>query len=396
LQIFLTAFDFLNSRSTISLNVPTNLTSVLGMDPRMPTELRHAYRALLRAVTYLPDAPARAYLHSYVVQRFRSRSDKINFRSKLGHSSEDLIKTCYEAKRIGKARQAARQLERAGQGSLRDLKKVLLLTYGRIGKRRRELMAELIRPDESSLPPDQQALEKLIRKIPEGITPRFSPDSKVLAFLRDQRANQPRETSKLLIRHGAPRIPEENSWGRPIPRKLQKSIVRRFWASTLGRILPPIPEHEWNRLRDLATGAAPIEEPPPRRSGGHPRPLADGENDSQLLKYFATPANLHTSDLSEIKVDPELGATCWVKPFRDVKILRAEKHTVTRRYMRRLYATIWNMTATMSRDEATKTWIIKWGGTRSAANSGQISAPNAKDMEFFEGLDEAESGTRDP
>jgi hypothetical protein len=360
----------------------------------MPAELRHAYRALLRAVTYLPDSTARAYLRSHVVHRFRSLSDKINFRSKLGHSSEDLIKRCHEPKRIGKARQAARQLERAGQGSLGDLKKVLLLTYGRIGKRRRELMAELIQPDESSLPQDQEALEQLIHKPPGERPPRFSPDSKFLTFMRSQRANQPTEMSRSIIRHGAPQIPEENAWGRPIPMKLQESIKRRYWASTLGRILPPIPEHEWNRLRDLATGAIPIEDPPPRRSGGDRQPLAGGENDAQLLKYFTTPANLHTSDLGEIRVDPEQGATCWAKPFRDVKIPRAEKHTVTTRYMRRLYATIWNMTATMSRDEVTKKWIIKWGGPRSAAYSGQITAPTAKDMEFFEGLNEEKSGTR--
>jgi hypothetical protein len=53
-----------------------------------------------------------------------------------------------------------------------------------------------------------------------------------------------------------------------------------------------------------------------------------------------------------------------------------------------LYATIWGMTPTMSQDEITKAWTIKWGGGRSAAHCGQVTAPSARDMELFEGADE--------
>jgi hypothetical protein len=56
--------------------------------------------------------------------------------------------------------------------------------------------------------------------------------------------------------------------------------------------------------------------------------------------------------------------------------------------MRRLYATIWSMTPTMSQDETTKTWLTKWGGARSAAHTGQVTAPSSIDVELFEGADE--------
>lgn len=355
------------------------------MNPPMPAELRHAYRALLRAVSYLPDSAARAYLHGHVVHRFRSVSEKIHFRSKRGQPCEHLINRYHSPRNIEKAKQNAKELERAGQGSSVELRSVLLSAYGRKGKRKRELMRELIRPEDGAVPEDHAALEKLIHTPPGERPPRFSPDSKLVAFLKSQRANQPAEMAKFVIRHAAPQIPEENAWGRPVPLKLQESIKRRYWASTLDRILPPLPEHEWNRLRDLATGSIPIEDPPPRRSSGGRVSLTGEANNAKVLKYFTAPANFHNSDFDAVEVDAEKGVTCWEKPIKEVEIPRGDKHKVTARYMRRLYASIWNMTAKMMRDEATKKWVIEWGG-QPATDPGQITTPAVHDIELFEGL----------
>jgi hypothetical protein len=362
-------------------------TAGLVMDLRMPSELRHVYRALLRAATYLPDAAAREYVHGHVVHRFRSVSDKIKYRMKQGQPCEDLIRRYHSPKHIGAARKASRQLERAGLGSMEDLKKVLLLTYGRTGKRRRELMAKLIRPEESTLPQDQGALEQLIHQPRGAEPPRFSPTSKIMALVKSQQSNQPLEVAKAVIRHLAPRIPKENTWGRPVPLKLRASIERRHLASVLDRILPPLPEHEWNRLRDLSTGAIPVENPPLRRSNAGRRPVAGDENDAKVLKYFTAPVNEHASDFDDVRVDAEQGATCWATPFRDVEIPRSSHHTFTPRYMRRLYASIWNMTPTMSQDPDTKKWVTKWGGMRSPSHMGHFTRAAANDMEFWEGLD---------
>jgi hypothetical protein len=362
----------------------------------MPTELRHVYRALLRAATYLPDSAARTYMHSHVVYRFRSVSDKIKFRSKHNpRSAQGLIEEYHSPKRIAKARQQARQLERAGHGSWPDLKKVLFLTYGRMGRRKRELIEDLLQPEENKLPKDDKALEQLIQGQSEEKPLRFASNSKFLKFVKSQQANQPPEAARFKIRTSMPRIPEENLWGRPVPLKLQESIKRRHWASTLDKLLPPLPEHEWNRLRDLATGAIRIEDPPPRRSRSERKPLAGEENDAKVLEYFTKPANILTSDFDEVKVDPAHGATCWTKPIREVEVPNKNAYTGTPRFMRRLYASIWNMSAKMAQDPVTKEWVIKWGGLRSAFHSGHVITPTTpKDMELFEGVDTNEPPPR--
>ena len=357
------------------------------MDPRLPTELRHAYRALLRAVTYLPDAAARDYLHGYVVHRFRSVSSRIENRAKKGTSCDDLIKRYHSPTNIASARKAARQLVRAGQGSSTDLKRALDLTYGRAGKRRRQLVGDLVKPDENSLPEDQAALEELIQRPPKERPPRFAKDSKLIALMKSQQTNRSVESTQPPIRRLAPKLPEENIWGRKLPFKRQKSIVREHWKTNLSKILPPLPEHEWNRLRDFATGAVPVEKPVPRRSRSQRIPATGDENDAKLLKYFTTRTNQHTSEFDEVKVDTEQGATCWGTPVRDVEVPLSRHFNFTPRYMRRMYASIWNITPTVSQDQDTKKWIVKWGGLRSPAHAGHFTKATEKDLEFWEGLD---------
>ena len=342
----------------------------------MPDELRHAYRALLRATTYLPDSAARTYIHNYAVHRFRSVAHKIH--SKNGDSAKELVARYHDREKIRKVWQASRQLERAAQGNVTDLQKVLYLTYGRVGKRRRELVQQLLEPEEDEFPKDQAALEALIQKPPEREQCRHHDNKKLQAFIKSQRFNHPIERSKAKLKVLAPKIPETNVWGRPVPLKLQASIKRRYWADTLERILPPVPRHEWDRLRDLATGAIPIDDPPPRRS----RPL-EVPPEIKLLEYFTLPTNRHNLDIEGIEVEEDSVSMSLEKNPNT----RGLKH-LTPRFMRRLYATIWSMTPTMSQDEITKIWTTKWGGARSAAHTGQITAPSAKDMELFEGATE--------
>jgi hypothetical protein len=355
------------------------------MEP-MPVELRHVYRALLRAVTYLPDSAARSYMHRYVVYRFRSVSDNIKS-ARYVPSRKSRLDKYHHSKNIAKAWQAARQLERAGQGSSPDLKKVLLITYGRTGKRKRELVQDL-RTEDGSLPQDESALEQPIRE-PMKATSMIPPKSKMAIFIQSQQANQPVEKQNLKIRDSTPKIPAENIWGRPVPMKLQQSMKQRHFASVLERILPPIPEYEWNRLQDLATGGIPIEEPPPRRSRPDKRqPLTGEENDAMALEYLTSPANTHGFGFGDVQINAELGLTCWAKPVKGLKIERKDAYTSTSRFMRRLYGSIWNLTSTMSHDGPKKEWTVKWGGSRSPSQLGNITAPTARDLELFEGLEE--------
>jgi predicted DNA-binding WGR domain protein len=355
------------------------------MSKQLPDDLRHAFRALLRAATYLPDSAARTYIHNYTVHRFRSVADKI--KSKNAETAEKLIAKYHDNKRIAKVWQAAHQLERAGQSNERDLKKALYLTYGRAGKRRRELIQDLLEPEENSFPEDQAALEKLINKPSEKERQGKDQNSKLKAFIKSQRFNHPADAPRGKITQLRPQIPEENIWGRPVPLRRQENIRRAYWADTLDKLMPPVPRYEWDRLRDLATGAIPIEEPPPRRIRARE---VHERVDQNLWEYFSIPTNRLKLALEEIELNADDVVTHWgTRMNPHTKGLK----TLTPRFMRRLYATIWSMTPTMSQDEVTKAWTTKWGGARSAAHSGQVTAPSASDMELFEGVDEKIKGT---
>ena len=366
------------------------------MSKELPTELLHAYRALLRAATYLPDSACRTYIHNYIVHRFRSARKTTKSGQTLG--GEDVARNLGK-KRIRYAWRFSRFLERAAQENRDDLKKVLLLTYGRTGKRKRKLIQELIRPEESSLPEDEKALEELIHKREGRHAPDFTPNAKFGSFLRSQVANSPAESPYAKIRHVAAKIPEENIWGRSVPWKLQRSLRKRWWANTLDKILPPIPLHEFNRLRGLSLGSIPIEDPPSRRS--RPKVMdckAMSENNSEVWALLRNPARLPNSTIDEVKFDPEQGLRFITEgetgptlsfTGKGSRMEKAQNERVHRaRSVRRLYASIWNLTSVISMDEVTKLWVTTWGGGRTKAHSGEVTAPSLNDEELFEGLED--------
>lgn len=368
----------------------TTLIPVVRQLPPMPDEVRHLFRSLLRAVTYLPDSTARTYLHNHIVWRFRGISNKINRRAENGTEYATIIAAMHNKERTARGRQALTQLQRAGKGVSDDLFKVLSLTYGRTGKRRRYLVTRMLEPDETTIPEDQEALEMLLKKEANGPNQllRFSPYSKFMIFLKSQRANQPAELAKSFIRHEAPQIPDKNVWGRPTPMKRQRTMMLSHWASVMDRMLPPVPIREWNRLRDLSTGAIEFEGLRPRRSRPPCSPRDEDENTMDVLKYFTTPANFHTSSFSAVRFDPGWGARSWGEPVEDVKLPATSTPVITGRQMRRLYSRIWSMTPTMTRDPYTNEWVVKWGGQQTKAHAKAVAARAKRDAEFFENLPE--------
>jgi hypothetical protein len=362
----------------------------------MPTELRHVYRALLRAATYLPDSASRTYVHDRVVRRFRDVSGKIRAHID-GPSRETLLERYHGREHIRQTRQRARFLERAGLGSTKDLGKVFLETYGRRGSRRRQLLRELLLPEEDPSS-DSSSLEKLIK---EHITevgdqtaqkkPQlYPPASKVGSFLRSQVAVAPRDTSLGLdkkIRSEYANIPRENAWGRPLPVKLQTSLKAKHWKKVLENILPPLPDHEWRRLRDLATGVRPIEAIPARRGKPIIQEALHGEESiMQLLNYFTTPVDQRRRralDKDKVTISEESGATYWSIPRAPEEQPRLHVHNLTERSMRRLYGSIWNVTPMMEHDAESDKWCVKWGAGKTAFLAGQVSAPNETDIVFF-------------
>lgn len=352
-------------------------------------KLRQDYRAILREATYLPDSAARSFVHDLAVKRFNPPDPrKLNprywgtdyFRSKI-----DLKKLKDRSK---KTAQKLHLLERINlEGSSKDLQNVLLRTYGRGGNRRRELLSQLLRPGEDELPQDDTALSKLIdNQIAKNLdaTEDVEMDGatsvskrnrrehrEITLFLKSQQEHNPMESMRGRIKMLKPDIPLTNAWGRKLPAKRKENMRGTWWANLLEKVLPPLPEHEWNRLRDLAEGKEPIEDIRPRRkvatSYNSNKPVAPtGEELDSLL---CTPARLNTDVRAESMHEADL---------KDSQINNRK------RAMRRMYGMIWSLSPKMVRDENNKEYTITWGEQRSPSAAGEITKPSLKDAEFFE------------
>jgi hypothetical protein len=321
------------------------------------TTALHLFRHLLRAASYLPDEFAQVYVRNYIKYQFR-KARKPSERTPA---------------RLKNARNSLNTLQRAADGEIKPLTEVLLRAYGRSGRRRRELVNDLLRADAKSTPENGATVESLsaesINKEGEWEVPR----PVLNMFIRSQAANHPPESSRPIIRQFEPQI-SKNTWGRPMPLKRQRNIVKRFWASTLDKLLPPLPEVEWNRLRDLATGVIPFKGPPPRR----PRAGPPGERSETLL-----------SAVTFLKQPIRAAA----RADKEAQLQERNKHTIDARFMRRMWASVWSQSPLMTYNGETMEWTIVWGGGRSAASQGMIGTAGRKDLELFSGIDELDPGS---
>ncbi|KAG4422008.1 hypothetical protein IFR04_004867 [Cadophora malorum] len=349
-----------------------------GRQRNVSFEIVSNYRALLRAAGYLPDSFARKYAFERIKSRFRASRAKA---SKLPRENEKSRKDSqdeYTKQHLQRARRSRRLLENAGKGDMDALKKVLLAVHGREGERKRMLLKYLLQPDEEALPKDASALQDLIDKPVEANKKANIPSQKLYNFIKNQQENQPLELHKEKIRQVKPKMPKENIWGRPLPANLKESRQKKWWAVTLEKILPPIPRSEWERLRGLATGAVPLEAQPTRRTAipTEVEELSADEKSKELLQYFQTPARPKVNGLAQL-----------AELHRPIKHNETNGTDIRNRSIRRLYASIWSLSPTMTYDEVGKKWDIAWGGQKSRALEGVIPKPTRAEEELFEGLE---------
>lgn len=314
----------------------------------------HVFRALLRQCTYLPDPAARQYLHGHIVSRFRDYHP----RSTLPFSSRRYKSAAVVQQRLPSLLRTARRghvfLCRANDGHVRHLGKILAMTYGRVGKRRHRLLKDLKIPD---VPVDQAAVEKLSDPGNQFVP---HPSEQLMALI----TSQARRRLSHFSRSNTPRpkleIPEKNIWGRPMPIKRVRNMKRRWYAETLDRIMPPLPEAEWDRLRLRASGQWPWEGPVARRkwAGG---PDDDGQR------------HLVGEHVKGSK------GTC------------SNPHNITSRYMRRLWEKVSVQCPLMKPNAARKFgWDVSWGDVRDQ-NTTHFALGNkvGSGFDMFGGVDES-------
>ncbi|THC94842.1 hypothetical protein EYZ11_005678 [Aspergillus tanneri] len=251
-------------------------------------------------------------MHDYVVQRFRQAS------------YDPRAKWRNDPRRQTALRRAAHEklclLQRANEGYIRPLEKVLRLSYGRKGRKRRELLTAMLIPE---LPTDHSAVENMIQK-PAMFEDGWMPPSIMMDLLRSQRhSGVGGQLNIRQIKELAPVIPTENSWGKPLSASRRARIRKKWYYKALENLLPPLPDAELRILDGLISKTVPWSPPKKRKPVGvrsEPAPSLDAT--------FLTDG-------------PQKDPT-----FR--KYINGRPHTITRRFMERMWRRISNLVPRMT------------------------------------------------
>ena len=222
---------------------------------------RHVLRTILRECSYLPDSFAADYIRNHAFSRFRTNEYKA-WRNRNQFESQD-------KSRRKEARSVISTLQRANDGERRCMLKVLHTAYGRIGKRRHELIRPIVYvegQDEilsegskavgdasgAARPKEKAAAKtKLAPTTPLDLTPQLR------ALLTSQIQAKPPCLARTTLRSVEPSISTLNSWLQPMPQNRIRNARKKHYAMLLDRVQAPLPAEEWERLRDLATGRLP-------------------------------------------------------------------------------------------------------------------------------------------
>lgn len=341
-------------------------------DVERAARARHLLRAILRECTYLPDSWTRQWTKQHVVTRFRTYQWKAwkkprtdSFGDRLREKEKD-------------ARGLLALLRRANEGERDRLLRVMLMAYGRVGKRRHELMLPLlsmqgegdtradvkaiavvdaflsdgevgnVSRDDPKLDTTTQELASMADADPttEGNDVKPKKESRQLEFppqLRSLLISQIKTAPSALTRPNPrrlqPTIADFNSWHRPMPQKRIKNLRKKHSDQLRERVLPPLPQEEWYRLRDLASGSLRMEEIPKRRTPlGHLLGLSGPQTDNcalrMVVQYGKAPKKVFEQH---------------------------DGHAITPRFMRRLYAEVFSQCPLMELKPDNTEWVVRWG-----------------------------------
>jgi Complex 1 protein (LYR family) len=293
------------------------------------TNALHLYRALLRECTYLPDSQARTYLRDHVTRSYRKylpRDPK--------HRKDIPLRR--QVVLLHRGRKGLSVLRRANEGYIKPLQNVLCWTYGRKGKRRGELMGRMMLEE---IPRDHKAVEALSGD--HGYSRDWIPPSMVTALLKSQAQNTEnldRTVLGSIKLKPKPAIPEKNTWGRPMPGKRVKNMMRKWYVKQTDQLMPPLPEREFERLQALSEGKIGQDEGPiPRRKR-------------------ATRASLEIGSVVNAKFfleGPQKSRTFEA-------YTQGRPHRLTSRLLQRLWLTIFFHVPQMHWDTYQGKWEVKW------------------------------------
>lgn len=276
------------------------------------------------------------------------------------------------------ARESLTLLRRANEGERSRLLRVMLMAYGRTGRRRHELMAPLlwmrakdavgitvkdedvdgasltdgeggsVDNDNQKLATDRRGQNTVENcpPVPSDKDAQLMKESRELdlppqlrALVISQIKTAPPSLTRPNPRRVQPSIPDFNSWHRPMPQSRIKNLKKKHYRQLIDRILPPLPSEEWYQLRELASGRIRVKHAPQRR----------------------TPAGQGKKVTSSQLPDSALAAVVKYGKAPKKMFEQHKGHAITSRFMRRLYAELFRQCPLMELSADNTEWIIRSG-----------------------------------
>lgn len=330
----------------------------------------HLLRALLREASYLPDKNSRGFFRKYIVDRFKAYQPKENGSPRIyareayrraGFKRRDIAIINYRVRPMQrKATKGLNYLRRANVGERRCLEKIMLFTYGRMGRRKYYLQEQLLRVEGHLYTPDTPAPLQALYYSNKRFLEYFDPPKKIsdreVTFEISDRYPRLKEVIKSQTQNSVAihgdlktnrfKMPIYNIWERPMPIKRARNAVKRWYGNTMSKLLPPLPSDEWDHLRALSTGETKWIDFVAQRTPGtvlKPEPA-----DEIALARAAIEQGLAFDKLS--KADKHVGEPC--------------AHKFTPRTMRRLYAKVFALCCKLEFDAERDRWTVHWGSLK--------------------------------
>ncbi|PHH60018.1 hypothetical protein CDD81_2186 [Ophiocordyceps australis] len=373
----------------------------------MPVHLSVAqlYRHLLRECSYLPPA-CRPTIAAAVKDRF-DRNRVFDFR-RVHH--------------IKVGRRALRALRSANSGDKDAMTKVMLLAFGRMGFRRREIIAEFVK---SEGPQNTEALEAALTKSDGsscdsaehgsmgdsaehgslGDSPKRKrkkghhvdkwDKEKVVQIATSQKRQQ--GLTKLTtswvsaIYKGLSLdadVPVKTIWDKPPCASLVKTKMDSALIRMGDKAMAPLPKGEWDLLGRLSRGAQLEAEwaIPQRRLAAKPLTDQDQEVAPGSLDWIAHA--MKPAAVAEKERKPSLERRYGL---RDHGPHAPSLHSseISPRWFQRAYNRVWQMTPTTQQDPNTLKNSFKWGLPIS-----KLVPPSKIQLQFFKGVNEKGVGPR--
>lgn len=278
--------------------------------------------------------------------------------------------------------------------------RILYLSTGRRGRRRRTLIAQNFLIDKAATHkkarspaslPSSLKLPTLHRGEPlesdwldnwdlPKLTALAESQSRreLFAFKREIKGNQ--------IVPGMKDIPAENALGLPLGAKATRRHVRKWYKRVIDKIMAPVPREEWEAFGRLARGKDKLWEKgsPARRTmcgGGETK-----EGRGWDWKAYAVEPVRSIERGQSRKMKGRTGEQ-GEAPYGLGNAIGLNRYERARLW-RRLYGWVWEAMPTMEAVENGKKWKIEWG----EKEVREVPLPMPAQMAFFEGAPEGAGG----